>query len=141
MKIDYPAGVKRDWIDRNPIVSALVYNGQNVAPHALNERWGYTCPAGKRAHIELISINLMRTAVATTPNLAQAWVQIDDMTVQAGFGQCMVLGNVVGNEQHQTFGQFGWLTAGQSVSAYTADPSTGGTFAYYIAAQIVEFDA
>lgn len=141
MKLLYPAGSKREWFDRNPVVANYLYNAQNVAPHASTERWRYTCPVGKRAYVSLASISMMRQTAPGAVNLAQAFIRINDGAVDGDYGSCMVLSNTVGAEQHQTFGQFGWLTTAQYVAGYTVDASTGGTFAYYISVQIIQFDA
>lgn len=141
MNILYPAGAKREWFDRNPVVSSKMYQGGAVAPHSTTQRWTYTVPAGKRVFINLLYIHMFRDGTPGTPSLASAWVAINDGVNTYECGSIKTVSGTLGYAEGLVVPGFGFLTAGQIIASNTYDNSTGGTFSYRLNMSYVEFDA
>lgn len=141
MNVQYPAGVKRVWYDRNADSDDIAYQGANIAPHSATERASYTVPAGRIAFITFISWYAARFSAATTPALLGAYV-----TINRGGGD-IVIGQSADNlaAVNDTFfmhvGAQILLKAGDVIKIKTFDISTGGTVNYNMNVCISAFDA
>lgn len=141
MRVLYPSGFQRDWIDRNAIATDLVYQGAVIAPHSATERDTYTVPVGRAALIEFISFYIARFAAAAPVGLCGGYLRID-----RGGGNITIIQTAyslaaIGDSQSQHTGSQILLLAGDIAKFYTFDLSTGGSNNYDFAACIIEFDA
>ena len=141
MSILYPAGIKREWFDRNPTIVVKSYYNASLAPHSTQTRWTYTCPAGRRAFMAIANVEVMRVTVATTPLIAQAELDVYDGTNTGAAAYAWIIANTSLASDKVILPSLGWLLPGNAIMFLTADTSTGGTCQYNGVAQIVEFDA
>lgn len=127
--------------DRNPVNRGKNAYA-NVAPHGATTRWTYTCPTGKKAYLVNAMVGMMRRAVAAPVGVFT--VEIDVTCVDATAAQLMVLrsiDNSITKEQNAMIGASAPLVAGELISSFTTDASTGGTVEYISGAWLQEFDA
>jgi len=141
MNILYPAGAKREWFDRNIVIVMKESSLTGTAPHGSTERWRYTVPAGKRAFVAAANLLVTRITAAAPVGQVLAWFGIYDGAASFNLAFAELFNNAIGAQCNTVLPNFGWLTAGQQLYAYTNDLSTGGTTNIYQSAQIIAFDA
>ncbi len=141
MKIWLPAGVRRDWIDRNVLSKTQAYAVGGVAPHALTQRFAYTVPAGRLAIISSASIIINRATAAGTAGLVNDIITIDDGGGQVGILYCNLYSNGVGDRSMLSISPQLPIKAGWTVAGLSGDSSTGGSVLHDLTVSITEFDA
>jgi len=142
MRTGQPIISRPAWYDRNPTVRVAFYNAISVTPHAVAERLSYTCPAGKKAMVELLSCRITRQTVATADGFPISEFSLTPSGRTETFiliAQIFV--NTVGEKAMVDVGSALTLLAGDVLKGKTGDISTGGTCAYHLAYKITEFDA
>lgn len=142
MKTGQPIIGRPAWYDRNPASKADIWTGAGVAPHAATTRKTYTCPAGKKAMVEVLELSVIRETAATTVGTAQAYVTI---TPSGGSAIVCIAAwirtNTVADRNDAFLGASMLLFPGDRIDLMTLDLSTGGTCAYFVCYKITEFDA
>ena len=140
MTILYPAGYRRDWIDRNAVSVCKAYENLGLAPHGMTLRWTYTVTAGKKAILTYLFASLTRMTVAAP--VGQAIVYISAIINGTGINpfSLPMMSNVVGENRQIVIPQCFLMYGADQISAYTFDTSTGGQCAYSVSAQFIEFD-
>ena len=141
MKILYPAGVKREYFDRNAIETNGSFVSSALAPHAITARISYTVPVGKRAVITTLFVIVERATVGTTAFDAEASVYVNNQSLDRAICTVLNSSNVVGVISQAAIGLQYYLKAGDGVTGYTQDSSTGGSCLYRIGFGILEFEA
>lgn len=139
MRILYPAGVRREWFDRNPVVANYAY-GATVAPHVSTTRITVSGAAGKRNFLQSIYLFIQRNTVATAVGEASINVTLND-----GATYAVLLNNVFNNNTAGAFSiaqlSFDWyFYAGQTVYVTSYDNSTGGSLNLTANLSVVTFD-
>jgi len=131
-----------EWYDRNPITKIFNYNGANVAPHAITQRFTYTVPAGKKAIIEAALVYFYKRTVQTTLGLVGAYIDVNlgGAGAQVLLSQEMYTNNV-GDKDHTELGTTMLLSAGDIIRGFTFDLGTGGGVTYILAVMVTEYDA
>jgi len=143
VRIGTPSAVARPaWHDRNPTTRADHYWGQNVAPHAVTTRLTYTCPAGKKAMVEVIMVRVRRASAATTLGTCGTYT----MVTPSGGGtkeivDAFINDNTVNARDQSAIGASLVMIAGDVLDLKTYDNSTGGTCDYFVCYKLTEFDA
>lgn len=137
-------GSRPAWYDRHPISKVQSYNGSDIAPHSATQRTTYTCPAGKKAIVELLALSIERVTVATTPLSAMAYVIIAPGGTGSNailFARLEEVDNSLKDKDRAIAGSSIALNAGDILSSFTIDASTGGLISYNIGLKYTEFDA
>jgi len=143
VRVGTPSAVARPaWHDRSAVSRADAYDGLAVTPHTATERIAYTCPAGKKAMLELVQVRCRRNAVATTLGIVKAYC----MFTPSGGSIKEILSaylndNTVNARDAQAQGTTLVLCTGDIISLRTYDLSTGGTCDYFLTYKLTEFDA
>lgn len=140
MNILYPAGVRREYFDRNPLVTNFYFELPNVAPHGNTNRLTYTVPANRRALICAAELDFFRGTAATTSGKVWEQLTIFDGSLIRGVIWITLFTNNIGDARQVVASNFGWLLAAQRVDINTQDASTGGVLDYRGSFQILEFD-
>ena len=137
MEINYPAGTRSFWHDRNATTITTSITAALVAPHAATVRASYTVPASRRLVFGNISNSVIRDGVATTAGMVAAWINL------AGVETVVLthLSNVLGASNRADVGAGTIIQAGTVVQSVTADPSTLGTMRYDMQWAGNEYDA
>ena len=141
MTILYPAGAKRDWIERNPVDKAQYFFQLNVSPHSSTWRFDYTVPAGRKAIISGCVINLRKRTVATSEVDELVTIVKNRTTSFIYIGAIFNVINTVGQEKTMIIPLLVVLNAGEMISGATQDDNTGGAMDYFMQLSMVEFDA
>jgi len=130
------------YYDRNPTVIFKWWASNDVAPHALTDRWSYTVPTGKKAFLESVLLQVLRTATATTPLRPRSGISYQP------YGQAMefmflayLRANTLYDRDKVVVGWAGVMAVGDLIIGRTWDDSTGGTNDYLNYAKIMQFDA
>lgn len=141
MRTTFPSGVKHDWYGRNPTIINLIYTSNAIGPHATTTRFTYTCSAQRRGFVSSAFMLMMRDGATGTPSIATAGLVHNDLSngisVVAAF---LSSGTLLANDKALLPVPV-YFSSGHVISATSQDLSTGGTFYYYLVAQLVEFDA
>jgi hypothetical protein len=140
MNILYPAGVKREYYDRNGVAECLQYYNAAIAPHGTTQRFTYTVPANTR--LLVMSVSLMTCRVTAAAPVGEAVNSILVIANGSGdvFAQTYLNNNTVGAVDRVLLSQLGWLYPGDTVECRTSDLSTGGTTRILSALQYLRFD-
>jgi len=129
------------WYDRNPVSRNGYFAGAS-GPHAITTRLTYTCPAGKKAILEVMQARVDREIVATTPNYAQAIFEFEPAGGTAYYLlAARILTNNVGDKERAELGGNLTMYPGDVLRGRTVDVSTGGQCAYQLSYKLTEFDA
>ncbi len=134
------AGRLQAW-DRAPSTVRLNYEGVGIAPHASVNRWSYTVPAARKAHIQGIQLLIVRVTAAAPVGRINAWMRTPDGAGASGTFYAILWKNAVGDEASFVLGSGVVILAGEQIQAATVDGSTGGTVDYELSAQIMLFDS
>jgi len=130
------------WYDRNPTIKEDHYWGQGVAPHAVTTRISYTCPAGKKAMIEVLQVRVRRVTAATTLGLCGAYAMLTDAVAGAKeILDAYLNDNTLNVRNEAAIGTALIMVAGNTIDLKTYDTSTVGTCDYFMSYKITEFDA
>jgi len=142
MRFAHALFTRPDWYDRNPITRINGYLAGGVAPHGTTQRWSYTVPAGKKTLVQVAASNISRTTVAAPAAFARAILQL---TPSGGAATELISaineGNAIGNNQVASNMGTMVLLPGDAITGLTADGSTGGSHAYLVSMEGLEFDA
>lgn len=141
MNILYPAGVKREWFDRNPNTIVQAYSAGGVAPHVPTSRVSYTVPAGRKAYIMVGFGKSYRDTAATVAGLVEVFFSL---TLDTGAQQVMNstwINNSLNIFQFLNLSNIGWLLPGNKAEIFTRDASTGGSCTFFASIAVLEFDA
>jgi len=143
VRIGTPSAVARpEWYDRNPAPAVAYYVAVNVSPHSVTKRVDYTCPAGKKAMVELLQAEVFRRTTATTAVMAHADFKL---TPSGGPMATILTARVVTNDikdkDSLTMGASFMMFAGDVLEGYTEDTSTGGACDYKLCMKVTQFDA
>jgi len=130
------------WYDRSPGNKTQIYFAGGVGPHGETQRWTYSVPAGKKAWLGPLFIEVMRATAATTVGAVVGDIRY---TPQGGTTGRLLIArlftNSVNDNDRKELPAFMLLQTGDTLTAYTADGSTGGTMNYTVQAMITEFNA
>jgi len=138
VRLGTPSAVARpEWYDRNPVKIRRNSVGAGISPHSDTERWTYTVPAGKKAIVESLQTTMIRKTAATTAGRPYAHIIVAGIA----FLKAVIIGNAIGDRSDPTVGPAMVLVAGETITANTADDSTGGTVDFFVAMTATEFDA
>jgi len=132
---------------RNPLqvmkyFSAHPNAASAIAPHSSTSRWTYTVPSGKKAYVELVDVLIMRTEAASAADTV--WVLVNHTAFTGGVAGLIsteFISNTVGASATKTLSQSVLMLTGDTLTAFTADMSTGGKCVYAVTCKITEFDA
>jgi hypothetical protein len=92
--------------------------------------------------VELLSCRVTRVSAATTVDVAQAaWALTPSGGTEHFLLQARLITNNVGDTREHGIGATLILNAGDTLTGYTADYSTGGACHYFLSYKITEFDA
>jgi len=137
-----PIIARPTWYDRAPTPRVDHYWGQGIGPHAVTTRLTYTCPALKKAMVEVLQVRVRRQTAATTLGLAGAYAML---TPSGGSAKeildAYLSNNTVDARNEAAIGTTLMLFAGDVLDLRTYDASTGGTCDYFVCYKITEFDA
>lgn len=127
--------------DRNPLIGGATFDGPAVAPHALTQRATYTVPAGRSAFVYSM-LSMLRTAVAAPVGMHRVFSLAENIAGVPGIiAQQISSANAALGTAAQSFPPVRpLLRAGQSISAYTEDLSTGGAVSFVASLLWEEFD-
>lgn len=140
MNILYPAGFRRDWVDRNSNSVSKFYEGLGIGPHGATARFNYTVPVGKRSFVTYLFHAVTRGTIAAPVGIVRSYLACILNSTAFNLDFIEFLTNAVGDRIAYIIGQNILMNAGDQVTAYTFDNSTGGTINYNISLQLVEFD-
>lgn len=136
-------GVARPaYYDRNATSQTIQYVA-DIAPHGTTLRATYTTPAGKKAYIEAAAVYMRCSSAPTAAGRNFAIVRVTDASANL-IEICRIDKNantVVGNSYAVTSTSMPTVYAGETITIYTNDASTGGTVDYVIGAKVTQFDA
>jgi len=128
---------RAEWFDRNPALQISGWGSDSVSPHGLTQRFSYTVPSGKKALITLMNVSIMRVLAGTTADIAQINIQLQAQVIIL----LEIKSNTIGDGRYVGVGTLSLLNAGQTLTGYTFDSSTGGTIAYWMELSLTTFDA
>ena len=130
------------FYDRNPAPKSNLYSAGAVVPHGSTTRWSYTVPAGKKAWVDALFLAVDRAAAAAPAGTIAANINyVPNGGATAVLGQALLINNTVGAMDKLSVTQFGYLGAGDVISATTVDTSTGGSADLTAGAKYTEYDA
>lgn len=135
MKIQYPAGVTRDYLNRNPIFKNFSGVQASNPPHASYDWFSYTVPVARIFRLEYAFVRLVRETAAGTPGPAIITMPTNRMVY------AFVISNGVGDHSENGGYMGAWFPAGTVIKIQSYDLSTGGTFNLHYVVAGVEFDA
>jgi hypothetical protein len=128
--------------DRNGTAKTSTALTGGAAPHAITQRWSYTVPVGRKAFIEAFFALVQRNTAAAPVGAAAVIMQYTPVGGAATrVLDVWVSSNGVGDTALQTPTNFGFMQAGDVLTASDQDSSTGGTVTYVQTAKYTEFDA
>jgi len=143
VRVGTPSSVARPaWYDRNSTTSVGGYQGTGVAPHAATNRLNVVVSSGKKVVAETIQLRVERATAATTAVRPTIYCEL---TPSGGSAtrilEAAIRGNNVGDKDNVSLGQNITLNAGDALTFYTVDGSTGGTCDLSIMIKFTIFDA
>jgi len=142
VRVGFPGGPRLEWYDRNPQIVWTIYHGIGIAPHTSTQRASYTVPTGKKASLEFISLFISRTTAPTTSGQVRSMATYTPSGGSIGWALIAAFNSAtVDFTDKANVGHAGALQAGDNLSIYTADASTGGTCEYRENIKVTEFDA
>ena len=142
MRLSSLASARPAYYDRNATSGSIAYQGTSIAPHADTQRATVTLASGKRAFLEATSLIYIRATAATAATFVYASASLIP-SGGTGVGYLLVpqINNTVGTVSNISLGGSLTIGAGDVLSLYTSDTSTGGTYNYYLAIKYTQFDA
>lgn len=140
MIVLYPNGQSPSFLGQHPANVSIGFIGNGVAPHANTSRASYTVPAGKRALIQACLGSVMRDTVGAPVGRYGLFVERDDGVTPDTILSLTSLANTVGAYNSLSYADQSYMKAGDIVTIYTGDLSTGGTVSYFAHVSITEFD-
>jgi hypothetical protein len=129
------------YYDRSVDSKYLIYEDDFIAPHLPTLRDTHTITTNKRAIIESIYCDLIRSAEATGNALVKSYIEIDPF--DGPLFQLMVVQQsktAYGTAKNVCYSPRVFLNAGDIVSLYTSDTYPSGSMRYSIMISISEFD-
>jgi hypothetical protein len=142
MKLGSLSSARPVYYDRNPTTTSISYVAGSVAPHAETQRAVTTIASGKKAFVDSVSLSSVRTTAATVVSIQYTFAAYG---AGGGAGTPFLIrpmfNNTVGAEGIITLGGSVAAFASDTLSLYTQDASTGGTYNYYMYVRILLFDA
>ena len=141
MRVNNVFSGRPTYYDRNPSAKAQVSHQFSTAPHSSTTRWTYTVPGGRKAYVESISVETIRSVVATTPSDFFADVNGTFGGVTIYLMRIDTWTNAVGDGKAVYGSSGGLMLAGDSLSGEDSDASTGGLVSFIADAKVSEFDA
>lgn len=129
------------YYDRNASSYANQYSAGSVAPHAFVQRFTNTVASGKKLLVEGATVSLYRETAATTTAKTLATVQVNDGVYPINICGGFFYISGVGAPQVLILGSGPTVYAGQTISGYSQDLSTGGTITYEIDVKGTTYDA
>ena len=140
MRLSSLAAARPAYYDRNA-TSVLQSYAAIIAPAGYTIRWTYTCPTGKKAVAEAISVRLWRQTAATTLGTAYGEIRTVVGTDYQINTFVLVYDNSLTTSYFNACPTQATLYAGEQLTAATNDTTTGGTIAYVMAAKLTQYDA
>lgn len=134
------ASPRAEWYDRNAAPQPKTYAANNVAPHVATQRWSYTVPSGKKAWLESLFLFVIRQTAATAAGRSGCAITVTQDALMVNLLNNEFTDNTVNHLKDMFATNFGILVAGNVVTGWTFDESTGGTMGYTIAAKLTQFD-
>jgi len=140
MRVSSYAVARPAYYDRNSASNTQEYVA-TVAPHAGTNRFSYTVASGKKMQLEFALAAMYRATAAAAVGQYSAivFVQVGTNTPRIAYIDS-VKNTVDKTEQTTSLGSV-TIYAGESLSGYTSDGSTGGTVQYVIQAKATLYDA
>jgi hypothetical protein len=71
MDITGGVNIRAAWYDRNPVSNGKDFFATNITAHSFTQRMIYTCPADKKAWVNILTGSLYQVVAPGTPNRAQ----------------------------------------------------------------------
>ena len=128
--------------DRNPSNKVPAYAATGVAPAVATSRATYTVPAGRKADVETILLQINRATAAGTPGLFQGYLQYTPSGGSAvTIASTQSITNTVGQGDEVNEAPSLTLLAGDNIQLWTVDASTTGTVNYTLSVVLTEYDA
>lgn len=140
MIILYPNGQSPSFLGQHPKNVSIGWIGNGIAPHANTSRVSYTVPAGKRALIQACLGTTIRDTVAAPIGRFGLFVERDDGVSPDTILSLTSLANTIGANNQLSYADQSYMKAGDIVTIWTGDLSTGGTVSYFAHVSITEFD-
>lgn len=135
-------GVARPaYYDRNSSNSLSVYNA-DITPHAETNRISVTVASGKKHNVEILTLQVLRTAAAGAVGYAAVRSYITPSGgSQYKFAECFLYNNTAYTEKIQTISPGVTLYPGDNLSESTLDTSTTGTCTFLVVYKATVYDA
>ena len=140
MKITSYAVARPAYYDRTAVAATGAYYN-TVGPHATTVRITYTTPAGKKALLEVATLELIRSVAATVAGNLDLQMLINSGGTDVRAGHVATNTNTVGTLFQDKLYGAPTIYAGETCSGTSSDGSTGGTVTYAITNKITQFDA
>ena len=131
----------RNYYDRNPTASGLLYLGAGVGPHGKTSRASYTVAAGKKALLEALFAQVIRDTAAVASGSTYVTIEVTDGVVtDAPLLGSRINDNTVNAQLTQVVAGPTLLLPADVVNIYTYDTSNGGTMSYWGTAKYTQYD-
>jgi hypothetical protein len=141
MNILNPVAARAAVYDRNPVQKQVSYAAAGVAPHSATSRATYTVTTGKKAIVTRCRVSLIRATASTTAGKASIYVTYAPSGGTSGnIALAQHLVTTQGAADRDTIDGVHVMGAGDTLTIYTADGSTGGTVDYDAYITVLEFD-
>lgn len=130
------------YYDRNPVNKVLRWSSPYYAPHPVTTRASYIVPAGRKAEVNVMFVEVTRAEVPTVAGTARAGVELIPLGGLADFlAKVEVDDSILYNPHIITFTNGGVILPGDELLVWTEDTSTGGAMRYRLYVKLMEFDA
>ena len=139
-KLDVALSTKarlQPWYQTNYDMFEEAYSGDGVAPHATTSRNTYTVPANRLAIVSNVHVSMCRATAASTVARFRAAI---DVNGDANLIMVWSRDNTIGPGYTEQLGETAILEAGDLLTQFTQDLSTGGTVDYRQGYIVAEFD-
>lgn len=139
MTILYPAGVKREWFDRNPNITNLSYFNVN-GPHTETVRITYTVGGSRLAFVQAVGFYINRQTAAGAIGEVKVRLNHNNLTTSIGIYQLAMVDNTLNKPFYSTWLYPLYARPSNIITISSVDASTGGTVYYELMLSLVEFD-
>lgn len=140
MRIQYPAGTKREWFDRNAVITNYVY-ANILTPHGATDRITHSIGTGRLAFCQLVNLMTQRVTAATTLDYISVSFNFSNGATYVVPCRLWYSDNTLQKPYMTNFVFDLYGKAGGTFKISTADSSTGGSVWYELQMSVVEFDA
>lgn len=142
MQVNSPSSSRAAWYDRNAVTIMQEFQVNGIGPHPLTIRWSYTVPTGRKANIEVTTLNVIRVTAATSIELYNAQIYMASASPSHAYcGYIVSIDNTPPVIQSVNVTPTMTLYEGDAMHGADGDGSTGGIVTYQTSMKGSEFDA